>query len=178
MELKKDTWFTSQARVRLVFWILMRLVNSSLRVRKVVNSVSIVTHLHNTLHWRHNGRDSVSNHQPHDCLLHRLFRRRSKKTSKLRVTGLSVGIHGGPVNSPHKWPVTRKMFPFDNVIMIYIINCIRPPRPRVVSWLQTKTCYMNNAAFIKTTKQNHKTKQNKQTQKNRCQKPHREAHHM
>ena len=27
------------------------------------------------------------------------------------------GLHRGPVNSPHKWPVTRKMFPFDNVIM-------------------------------------------------------------
>ena len=26
------------------------------------------------------------------------------------------GIHRGPVNSPHKWPVTRKMFPFDDVI--------------------------------------------------------------
>ena len=29
------------------------------------------------------------------------------------------GIHRGPVNSPHKWPVTRKMFPFDDVIMIF-----------------------------------------------------------
>ena len=28
------------------------------------------------------------------------------------------GIHWGPVNSPHTWPVTRKMFPFDDVIMI------------------------------------------------------------
>ena len=28
------------------------------------------------------------------------------------------GIHRGPVNSPHKWPVTRKMFPFDDVIMM------------------------------------------------------------
>ena len=28
------------------------------------------------------------------------------------------GIHRGPVNSPHKWPVTRKMFSFDDVIMI------------------------------------------------------------
>ena len=28
------------------------------------------------------------------------------------------GIHRGPGNSPHKWPVTRKMFPFDDVIMI------------------------------------------------------------
>ena len=44
-----------------------------------------------SLHWRHNGYDSVSNHQPHDCLLNRLFRRRSKKTSKLRVTGLCAG---------------------------------------------------------------------------------------
>ena len=30
------------------------------------------------------------------------------------------GIHRGPVNSPHKWPVTRKMFPFDDVIMTSI----------------------------------------------------------
>ena len=43
-----------------------------------------------SLQWRHNGRDSVSNHQPHDCLLNGLFRRRSKKTSKLHVTGLCV----------------------------------------------------------------------------------------
>ena len=28
------------------------------------------------------------------------------------------GTHRGPVNSPHKWPVTRKMFPFDDVIML------------------------------------------------------------
>ena len=27
------------------------------------------------------------------------------------------GIHRGPVNSPHKWPVTRKIFPFDDGIM-------------------------------------------------------------
>ena len=70
-----------------------------------------------SLLWRHNGHDSISNHQPYDCLLNRLFRRGSKKTSKLRVTGLCVGNSPGPVNSPHKWPVTRKMFPFDDVIM-------------------------------------------------------------
>ena len=29
------------------------------------------------------------------------------------------GIHRGPVNSPYKWPVTRKMFPFDDVIMFF-----------------------------------------------------------
>ena len=69
------------------------------------------------LQWRHNDHDDFSNHQPHGCLLNRLFRRRSKKTSKLRVTGLCVGNSPGPVNSPHKGPVTRKMFPFDDVIM-------------------------------------------------------------
>ena len=46
----------------------------------------------NTLQWRNNnGHDSDSNHQPHHCLLNRLFRRRSKKTSKLHVTGLCAG---------------------------------------------------------------------------------------
>ena len=29
------------------------------------------------------------------------------------------GIHRWPVNSPHKWPVTRKIFPFDDVIMYF-----------------------------------------------------------
>ena len=43
------------------------------------------------LQSRHNGRDGVSNHQPHHCLLNRLFWCRSKKTSKFCVTGLCVG---------------------------------------------------------------------------------------
>ena len=45
----------------------------------------------NSLQWRHNGRDGVSDHQPRDCLLNRLFRRRSKKTSRIRVTDLCAG---------------------------------------------------------------------------------------
>ena len=48
-----------------------------------------------TLRWRHDERDGVSNHQPHDCLLNRLFRRRLKKTSKLCVTGLCAGNSPG-----------------------------------------------------------------------------------
>ena len=68
------------------------------------------------LHWRHYDHGGVSNHQHHGCLLDRLFRRRSKKTSKLRVTGHCVGNSPVPVNSPHKGPVTRKMFPFDDVV--------------------------------------------------------------
>ena len=65
------------------------------------------------LQWRHNGRDSVSNHQPHDCLLNRLFRRRSK----LRVTGLCAGDSPVTGEFPAQWPVTRKMIPFNDIIM-------------------------------------------------------------
>ena len=80
-----------------------------------------------SLQWRHNGRDGVSNHQRLDCLLNRFYRRRSKKTSKLR--DFERGIHRGPVNSPHKWSVMRKMFPFDDVILLsfglgsYVVSC-------------------------------------------------------
>ena len=88
-----------------------------------VFSVRMLTH---PLQWRHNDHCGVSNHQPHGCLLNRLFRQISKKTSKLRVTGLCVGNSPGPVNSPHKGPVTWKMFPFDDVIMhIYINTCLK-----------------------------------------------------
>ena len=69
------------------------------------------------LQWGHNERDGVSNHQPHDCLLKRLFRRRPKKTSKLHIAGLCAGNSPVTGEFPHKWPVTRRMFPFDDVIM-------------------------------------------------------------
>ena len=105
-----------------------------------------------SLLWRHNEHDSVSNHQPRGCLLNRLFRRRSKKTSKLRVTGLCVGNSPKPVNSPHKGPVTRKMFPFDDVIMwndnwhrfVWQICC----------WI-THHCLLNSL-FLDNTKENFK----------------------
>ena len=76
--------------------------------------VSLVpTHNHQTLQWHHNERDGVSwNHRRFDCLLNHLLRRRSKKMSKLRVIVLCKGIHRRPVDSPHKGPVMRKMFPF------------------------------------------------------------------
>ena len=52
------------------------------------------------LRWRRNESDSVSNHQPNDCLLNRLFRRGSQKTSKLRVTGLCAGNSPGTGEFP------------------------------------------------------------------------------
>ena len=78
-----------------------------------------------TVRWRHNGHDGVSNHQPHHCLLKCLFGCRSKKTCKLRVTGLCAGNSPVPEKSSHKWPVTRKMFPFDDFI-IRTVNIVRP----------------------------------------------------
>ena len=62
--------------------------------------------------WRHNWRDGV--YRSLNCL----FRRRSKKISKLRDTGLCEGNHRWSVDSPHKGPVRRKMFPFDDVIIV------------------------------------------------------------
>ena len=53
-----------------------------------------------SLQWRHKGCDNISNHQHYDCLLNRLFRRRSKKTSKLRVTGLYAGNSPGTGEFP------------------------------------------------------------------------------
>ena len=53
-----------------------------------------------TLQWCHNGCDSISNHQPYHCLLNLLFRRRSKETSKLRVTGLCEGNSPGTGEFP------------------------------------------------------------------------------
>ena len=82
--------------------------------------------------WRHNGRSGLPNRQPHDCLLNRLFRHRSQKTSKLRVTGLCEGNSPVTVNSPYKGRVTRKMFPFDDVIIFgrftsaITFNTLRP----------------------------------------------------
>ena len=52
------------------------------------------------LRWLHNGRYSVSNHQPRHCLLSLLFRRRPKKTSKLRVTSLGAGKSPGTGEFP------------------------------------------------------------------------------
>ena len=55
-------------------------------ITNVTNQKHIVC---KTLQWRHNERDGVSDHKPHDCSLNRSFRHRKK--SKLRVTGLCDG---------------------------------------------------------------------------------------
>ena len=75
-----------------------------------------------TLQWRHNGYDGVPNHQPHDCLLNRLSGAEQRKHQSSASLAFVQGIHRWLVNSPPKWPVTRKMFPFDDIIMFWS-NC-------------------------------------------------------
>ena len=72
-------------------WTKVHMINSN----NILGKWKVQTLLFISLQWRQNERDSVSNHQPHDCLLNRLFRRRSKKTPKLRVTGLCAGNSPG-----------------------------------------------------------------------------------
>ena len=72
------------------------------KVPYLVQSQPLPVHIHIPLLWRHYGRGSVSNHQPHDCLLNRLFRRRSRKHQSSASLAFVWGIHRGPVNSPHK----------------------------------------------------------------------------
>ena len=101
---------------------------------RIVNSDGYACSTTSPLQWRHNEHDSVSNHQPHDCLHSRLFRRRSKKTSKLRVTGLCAGDSPWTGEFPAQ---TRKMFPFDDVIM-HFVKCLY-----FVYWIPANKFYWN-----------------------------------
>ena len=69
------------------------------------------------LQWRSNERDGVLNHRHLDCFTTVLPGTDQLKTLKISVTGLCEGIHRWLVISPHKWPLTWKIFPFDYVIM-------------------------------------------------------------
>ena len=62
------------------------------------------------LQWRHNEPD-VGPKSPVSRLFTQPFIQAQMKEN------IKAPRHRWPVNSPHKWPVTRKMFPFDDVIM-------------------------------------------------------------
>ena len=79
---------------------------------------SKVTSLALSLQCRHNERTCVSIHKCLDCLLHCLFRCKSKKISKFRVTGLCEGNPPVTGGFHSQRAVTRKKFSFDDVIMV------------------------------------------------------------
>ena len=81
------------------------------RVNK--NNGLLSEHMLISLRWRHNDHAGVSNHQPPGCLLNRLFRRKSKKTSKLRVTGLCAG------NSPGTGEFSAQMASYAENVSIW-----------------------------------------------------------
>ena len=66
------------------------------------------------------------------------------------------GNHGGPVNFPHKWPVTRKMFPFDDVIMYllkvkkYLIrkNSKRDISYAIINEATVRFCLLNCRKYV------------------------------
>ena len=109
-------------------------------------------HYQPSLRWRRNGRDSVSNHEPPNCLLNRSFRRRSKKTSNSASLVFVRGIHRGPVNSPHKWPVTPKCFHLmtsswwqRNLYHLLDYNeVVAVARPKHLLWNCTVFCWLKN----------------------------------
>ena len=102
-------WLQSRPRC---FYLTLALLSSSFSAVMIFNifrsSLNMAVYfadifkwmLYYPLQWRHYGLDGVSNHQPHHCLLSRLFGRRSKKTTKLRVTGLSAGNSPGTGEFP------------------------------------------------------------------------------
>ena len=98
-----------------------------------------------SLQWRPNERDGVSNHQHHDCLLNRLFKRSSKKTSNLRVTGLCAG------NSPVIGEFPAQMASnAENVSIwrrhhVWVLDAAMAVVP--VNWLYNGTQYPINEAI-------------------------------
>ena len=93
----KDIWYhtkfiSSEVQTKHSPW-------DTMHIHKLQNSARN-WHIVSSLRWRRNQHGGVSNHQPHGCLLNRLFRRRSEKTSKLRVTGPLCGEFTGPSEFP------------------------------------------------------------------------------
>ena len=97
------------------------------------NRQSVTSQLVITLQWHHNGFNGISNHQPRDCLLSHFFRCRSKKMSKLHVTGLCA--ENSPVTQRasdkqnvsiwwhhhDNWPgITRHIGTYKGVVLVYL----------------------------------------------------------
>ena len=81
--------------------------------------------------WRHNAHDGVSNHQHHQCLLNRLFGRRTKKASKLSVTDLCVGNSQGTGEFP-----TQMASNAENISIWWRHHAILRMIPKIFTYFQ------------------------------------------
>ena len=72
-------------------WRRIRILGAAYAAWNPRSRYKVMCYTYGIIHWRHKGRGFVSNHQPHDCLLNRLFRGKSKKTLKY----------------PRHWPLSR-----------------------------------------------------------------------
>ena len=99
-----------------VFGIVLQVLSSYNGTHRLTGIAGLLCpcyyHVVQSLHYNDviMGAIASKNHQPHHYLLNGLY----QSSASLAFV---LGIHRRPVNSPHKWLVTRKMFPFDDVIM-------------------------------------------------------------
>ena len=75
-----------------------------------------------TLQWRHNDHDGVLKSPAPRLFSQSFIQAQIKENIKAPRHWPSCGETPGPVNSPHKGPVTRKMVPFDDVIMKSVLH--------------------------------------------------------
>ena len=85
-------------------------------MRRLAFVRTVLTYMMLPSQWCHNEHDGVANHRRLYCLLNRCSDADQRKHQSSVSLAFVRGIHRSPVNSPHKGPVTRKMFPFDDVI--------------------------------------------------------------
>ena len=125
-------WIITYVHMPIYFNTLLRFI---IQVIMIIMSLIVFP-----LRWRHNDHAGVSNHQPPGCLLNRLFRRKSKKTSKLRVTGLCAG------NSPGTGELPAQMASYEENVSIwwrhhgYMINILR--------WISALLCLWTRPLLV------------------------------
>ena len=104
---------------------------------------------HTPSQWRHNEPDGISNHRRLDYLFNHLFRRRTKKTSKLRVTGLFEGNPRVAGGFPPQRASNAKKFPIDGIIMPVTLLIFSTSLQIASSWYRPSVGISWHASRIK-----------------------------
>ena len=100
--------------------------------------------------WRHNDHHGVSNHLPSIVCATVCLSWHQRKHQSPRSWPFVRGMRRSPVNSPQKGPVTRKMFPYDDVIMIrhYYDRCWCFTDCCILGIHSNSRCFHSKAQFI------------------------------